>query len=63
MRYKIIDQHGLNFLTFTGVEGIVSKREHYLYSSAKNYAQEEAVLIDVRLMDLFDTTGYIHMGM
>ena len=45
------------------VEDIVSKREHYLYSSAKNYAQEEAVLIDVRLMDLFDSTGYIHSGM
>ncbi len=43
------------------VEGIVTKREHYLYSSAKNYMEEEG-LLDVKLMDLLDTTGYISYG-
>ena len=45
------------------VEGIVSKREHYIYSSAKNYMEEKDVLIDVRLMDLFNDSGYLHTGM
>ena len=38
MRYKVLDQKGLNYVTITVVvAGIVALPEHYLLSSASNY--------------------------
>ena len=41
--------------------GTVEQPEEYLYSSAKNYIGKEG-LIDVEILDLRNSIGYIDLG-
>lgn len=42
--------------------GLVAEPQHYLYSSARNYAEQKG-LLDITLVDLGSTEGYVFMGM
>ncbi len=41
--------------------GWVAEAEHYLYSSAANYAGKKG-LLDISVIDIAPTVGYVHLG-
>ena len=70
MRYKVLDQKGLNYVTITVVvAGIVALPEHYLLSSASNYQkthlpeQQTNCVLEIDLFEgIWVDEGFVFMG-
>ncbi len=51
----------INYIHMNAVKaGLVEKPEHYLYSSASNYLNDEGI-IDVEILDLQNDIGFIYL--